>query len=79
MATATLNAVTTITLELNVDEATTLYDVMGRISGSPDKSRRGVTTKIRAAIAKHITEMNYRPISDIEGGISFLKPSEVEC
>jgi hypothetical protein len=70
--------VTGISLELTLDEATTLADIMSRVGGSPSTSRRGHTAAIyetlRAAGVKAVCDLEnydgYLP-EDLEGALIF--------
>jgi hypothetical protein len=50
MASATHKDIPVITLELSLDEATTLRDVCMKIAGHPDRTRRGITDRIMNAL-----------------------------
>jgi hypothetical protein len=50
MASATHKDIPVITLELSLDEATTLRDVCMKIAGHPDRTRRGTTDRVMNAL-----------------------------
>lgn len=70
--------ITSVTLELTLDEATMLADILARVGGSPNISRRGLAENVAAALREagvlpvHRLE-NYNGIEaeDLAGGLTF--------
>ena len=72
--------VTGISLELTLDEATMLADLMSRVGGAPSTSRRGLADKIgtalRAVGVKSVCDLDdYEKAvpEDLQGGLVFLE------
>ena len=68
MAKAETKVVKILTLTLSDAETQFLYDVLSKISGSPERSRRGIADEIRATIAKSISYTESLP-ADLSGSI----------
>jgi hypothetical protein len=76
MASATHKDIPVITLELSLDEATTLRDVCMKIAGHPDRTRRGITDNVLAALSELDVVENVKPNTDdirssASGGLEF--------
>lgn len=68
----------TIELELTIDEAQFLTDLMGRIAGSPTKSRRGLADAIAKALNAVGLQLPYRGIGfDKQYGAEDLSSSHI--
>lgn len=65
MARATTKKSVIVSLELDEEEAMFLADILSRISGDPEKGRRGIQRAISIALAN--TDVSFSNKNDIDG------------
>lgn len=63
--------VTGLTLELEADEIQFLVDVLNRIGGSPDKSRRNISARLRTTLKQAGVDISSSQSGDATGSITF--------